>query len=89
MFMDEEDKLLDVAVRESDYLHDHGLFGASRIIDQLFKQRAELLEVLKLADRKIVKMYDGITCGCGEDYAKIDEDSIAIREAITKAEEAE
>lgn len=62
---------------------------AADMVRLLAQQRAELLEVLKLADRKIVKMYDGITCGCGEDYAKIDEDSIAIREVITKAEATE
>ncbi len=43
MFMDEDDKLLDVAVRESDYLYDHGLFDASRVIDELLKQRVGLL----------------------------------------------
>ena len=68
------------------------LYGESLLEDrigELEQQRTELLEVLKRADRKIVKMYDGITCGCGEDYAKIDEDSIAIRKAIAKAEESE
>ena len=81
----------------SDYWNDKGLYCVENCKDrgmpitamymkEIVQQRAELLEALKLADQKVVKMYDGITCGCGEDYAKIDEDSIAIREAITNTE---
>ena len=47
MFMDEDDKLLDVAVREADYLYNHGLFDASLVIRELLKQRNNMLEVLK------------------------------------------
>lgn len=59
MFMDENDKLLDVAVRESAYLHDYGLFDASRVIDELLKQRAVLLEALKEAEARINDMLEG------------------------------
>lgn len=47
MFMDEDDKLVDVARRESNYLHDHGLFDASIALDELLLQRSQLLEALK------------------------------------------
>ena len=82
MFMDEDDKLLDVAVRESAYLYNHGLFDASMVIRELLKQRAGLLEALKEAKDALEHMNE-------YDYEKLNEAIINSDSAITKAEEVE
>ena len=88
MFMDEDDKLLDVAVRESDYLYDHGLFDASRVINELLKQRSGLLEALKEAKDALEHTWREVSMN-EYDYEKLNEAIINSNSVITKAEEVE
>lgn len=48
-------------------------------------QRDELLETLQSSEKKIVAMFDAISKGCGEAFAKNDPDVLKIRAAIAKA----
>lgn len=88
MFMDEDDKLLGVAVRESAYLYDHGLFDASRVIDELLKQRAGMLEALKEAKDALEHMRREVSMN-EYDYEKLNEAIINSDSAISKAEAGE
>ena len=88
MFMDEDDKLLDVAVREADYLYNHGLFDASMVIRELLKQRDNMLEALKEAKDALEHMWREVSMN-EYDYEKLNEAIINSDSAITKAEEVE
>ena len=88
MFMDEDDKLLDVAVRESAYLYNHGLFDASLVIRELLKQRNNMLEALKEAKDALEHMWREVSMN-EYDYEKLNEAIINSDSAITKAEEVE
>ena len=91
MFMDEDDKLLDVAVRESAYLYNHGLFDASLVIRELLKQRNNMLEALKEAKEAkdaLEHMWREVSMN-EYDYEKLNEAIINSDSAITKAEEVE
>lgn len=52
----------------------------------LLKQRAELLEALKIAEKKIVDSYDAITKGHAKAFLSRDAQLSVIRNAIANAE---
>lgn len=86
MFTNEYDTLLDVARKESACLHALGLFDASVALDELVKQRAVLLEALKLLHENF-KSQHGILLSLGSpDFVYMD--SVA-KEAIRIAESVE
>jgi len=51
----------------------------------LINASKDLLEAMIDAEKKIVAMFDAISKGSGEDFAKNDPDVLKIRKAIAKA----
>ena len=59
---------------------------AGEIILELETRRAELLEALKISEKKIVDSYDAITKGHAEAFLSRDPQLSVIRNAIANAE---
>lgn len=83
MFMGEYDKLEDVARRELNYLHDHGLFDASAVLDELLTQRNQLLEALKLLHSNFKSQHKALLMLGAPDFTYMD---AVASEAIRRAE---
>lgn len=48
------------ALSQSNYLHDHGLFDASDVIDVLLKERNQLFEALKLLHTNFKSQHEAL-----------------------------
>ena len=70
------------ALSQSRYLHEHGLFDASVVIEVLLKERNQLLEALKLLHSNLKSPSMELSYS---DFRNMDK---VAKEAILRAEEA-
>lgn len=83
MFTHEDDSILEIACRESAYLHNHGLFEASFAMDRLVRQREELLEALKLLHNEFKSQKDVRSNLSNTDYKSLNS---LVERVITRVE---